>query len=93
MFTDQELGFLRDYANRYGLKAPDRLGDAHLGGYRDRKHDPDGTPATGLTAGRRLADALRFDPVSRRFRKSRYESRNIDLCHRFSALIDHRGAG
>ena len=46
MFTDQELGFLRDYANRYGLKAPDRLGDAvrlvaHLGGYRDRKHDPD----------------------------------------------------
>ena len=46
MFTDQELGFLRDYANRYALKAPERLGDAvrlvaHLGGYRDRKHDPD----------------------------------------------------
>ena len=46
MFTDQELGFLRDYANRYGLKVPNRLGDAvrlvaHLGGYRDRKHDPD----------------------------------------------------
>ena len=46
MFTDQELGFLRDYANRYALKAPERLGGAvrlvaHLGGYRDRKHDPD----------------------------------------------------
>ncbi len=46
MFTDQELGFLRDYANRYGLEAPERLGDAvrlvaHLGGYRDRKHDPE----------------------------------------------------
>ena len=46
MFTDPELAFLRDYASRYGLKAPQRLGDAvslvaHLGGYRDRKHDPD----------------------------------------------------
>ena len=46
MFTDQELGFLRDYAHQYALKAPERLGDAvrlvaHLGGYRDRKHDPD----------------------------------------------------
>ena len=46
MFTDQELGFLRDYAHQYALKAPERLGNAvrlvaHLGGYRDRKHDPD----------------------------------------------------
>ena len=46
MFTDGELAFLRDYAHRYDLKAPERLGDAvrliaHLGGYRDRKHDPD----------------------------------------------------
>ena len=46
MFTDGELDFLRDYAHRYALKAPERLGDAvrlvaHLGGYRDRKHDPD----------------------------------------------------
>ena len=46
MFTDPELAFLRDYASRYGLKAPQRLGDAvslvaHLGGYRNRKHDPD----------------------------------------------------
>ena len=46
MFTDQELAFLRDYATRYALQAPERLGDAvrlvaHLGGYRDRKHDPD----------------------------------------------------
>ena len=46
MFADQELGFLRDYALEHGLDAPKRLGDAvrlvaHLGGYRDRKHDPD----------------------------------------------------
>ena len=46
MFADQELGFLRDYALEHGLDAPERLGDAvrlvaHLGGYRDRKHDPD----------------------------------------------------
>ena len=46
MFTDQELNFLRDYATRYALDAPEQLGDAvrlvaHLGGYRDRKHDPD----------------------------------------------------
>jgi len=46
MFTDGELGFLRDYANRYRLEPPNPLGNAvrlvaHLGGYRDRKHDPD----------------------------------------------------
>ena len=46
MFTDGELGFLRDYAREHGLSAPDRLGDAvrlvaHLGGYRGRTHDPD----------------------------------------------------
>ena len=46
MFTDGELGFLRDYATRRRLALPERLGDAvrlvaHLGGYRDRKHDSD----------------------------------------------------
>ena len=46
MFTDHELGFLGDYAVQYGAPGPDALGDtvrlvAHLGGYRDRKHDPD----------------------------------------------------
>ena len=46
MFADGELCFLRDYASRYGLKAPERLGDAvrlvaHLGGYRHRKGDPE----------------------------------------------------
>ena len=46
MFTDHELNFLHDYAVQYGLSAPANLGDtvrlvAHLGGYRDRKHDPD----------------------------------------------------
>ena len=46
MFTDQELGFLHSHSRTCGLEAPDRLGDAvrlvaHLGGYRDRKHDPD----------------------------------------------------
>ena len=46
MFTDDELDFLRDYAGEQDMAAPDRLGDAvrlvaHLGGYRDRKHDPD----------------------------------------------------
>jgi len=46
MFADGEPGFLRDYAAEHGLKAPERLGDAvrlaaHLGGYRDRRHDPE----------------------------------------------------
>ena len=46
MFTDHELAFLRDYAHQHGLSAPERLGDAvrlvaHLGGHRNRKHDPD----------------------------------------------------
>ncbi len=46
MFTDHELDFLRDYAHEHGLTAPDQLGDAvrlvaHLGGYRNRRHDPD----------------------------------------------------
>ncbi len=46
MFTDHELAFLRDYAQDHAMRLPDRLGDAvrlvaHLGGYRDRKHDPE----------------------------------------------------
>ncbi|MDE2826716.1 MAG: IS4 family transposase [Bacteroidota bacterium] len=46
MFTDHELGFLADYAAQFGLGGPADLGAAvrlvaHLGGYRDRKHDPD----------------------------------------------------
>ncbi len=46
MFTDAELAFLHDYALAFGLAEPQRLGDAvalvaHLGGYRNRKHDPD----------------------------------------------------
>ena len=46
MFADHELDFLRDYALEQGLAPPQRLGDAvqlvaHLGGYRNRKHDPD----------------------------------------------------
>ena len=46
MFADHELDFLQDYALENDLAPPERLGDAvrlvaHLGGYRDRKHDPD----------------------------------------------------
>ena len=46
MFTDPELAFLRDYAREQAMPAPDPLGAAvrlvaHLGGYRDRKHDPE----------------------------------------------------
>ena len=46
MFTDAELAFLHDYALAFGLAEPQRLGDAvalvaHLGGHRNRKHDPD----------------------------------------------------
>ena len=46
MFTDQELAFLRNYANRCNLTQPKLLGDAvrvvaHLGGYRYRTGDPD----------------------------------------------------
>ena len=46
MFTDHELSFLRNYALEYKLPAPDGLGAAArlvaiLGGYMNRKHDPD----------------------------------------------------
>ena len=46
MFTDNELDFLRNFAEEHGLPAPDRLGDAmnlvaRLGGHRARKHDSD----------------------------------------------------
>ena len=46
LFTDDELRFLGGYARRFGLRGPEDLGAAvrlvaHLGGYRDRKHDPE----------------------------------------------------
>ncbi len=46
MFSDGELAFLRGYASWCGLTEPDQLGDAvglvaHLGGYLDRRYDPD----------------------------------------------------
>ena len=46
LFTDDELGYLGGYARRSGLRGPEHLGAAvrlvaHLGGYRDRKHDPE----------------------------------------------------
>ena len=46
LFTDDELGFLGHYAREFGLRGPEHLGAAvrlvaHLGGYRDRKHDPE----------------------------------------------------
>ncbi len=45
LFTEAELAFLGDYAQRFGLDAPQRLGlavrlVARLGGYRARKQDP-----------------------------------------------------
>ena len=45
LFTDDELGFLGDYARKLGMRGPEHLVAAvrlvaHLGGYRDRKHDP-----------------------------------------------------
>ena len=46
LFSDHELRFLVDYAQRFQLPGPNRLESAvrlvaHLGGYRGRKHDPD----------------------------------------------------
>ena len=46
MFTDHELSFLHDYAREYRQQLPDKLGPAVrlvsiLGGYMNRKHDPD----------------------------------------------------
>ena len=43
LYTEAELGFLRDYARQHGQPCPDQLGKAarlvaHLGGYRGRKH-------------------------------------------------------
>ena len=45
LFTDDELEFLKEYAEIEGLAGPDSLGAASslvadLGGYRARKHDP-----------------------------------------------------
>lgn len=46
LFADDELGFLGDYARYFGLRDPEHVEAlvrlvAHLGGYRDRKHDPE----------------------------------------------------
>ena len=46
MFADHELAFVHDHALEHDLTPPSRLAAAvhlvvHLGGYRDRKHDPD----------------------------------------------------
>ncbi len=46
MFTDEELDFLRDHAEQHAMPAPVQPSDAvqlvaHLGGYRNRKHDRD----------------------------------------------------
>ena len=46
MYADHELDFLHTYARKHDLVPPLTLGDAvclvaHLGGYRDHKHDPD----------------------------------------------------
>ena len=45
LFSDAELEFLKTYSLKYALPGPDSLGPAvrlvaHLGGYRDRQHDP-----------------------------------------------------
>ena len=63
MFTDAELGFLRDYARKHDLAEPRRLGDAtalvaHLGGYRDRKHDPEPGNQIMWTGYNRLTSAV-----------------------------------
>ena len=46
MFANHEIDFLRTYARTHALDMPDRLSDAvrlvaHLGGYQDRRHDPE----------------------------------------------------
>ena len=46
LFTDHELRFLDAYARQFRLPGPDGLGSAvhlvaYLGGYRNRKHDPE----------------------------------------------------
>lgn len=72
MFTDPGPGFLRDYARTHDLAEPRRLGDAtalvaHLGGYRDRKHNPDPGNQTMWTGHNRL---LAAEPVPRSATKS-----------------------
>ena len=64
MFTDAELNFLGDgdYARKHGMAAPQRLGGAvalvaHLGGYRDRKHDPDPSNQIMWTGYSRMSSA------------------------------------
>ena len=62
MFTDAELGFLADYARKHAKAGPERLAGAvalvaHLGGYRDRKHDPDPGSEIMWTGYSRLSSA------------------------------------
>jgi len=48
MFTDGELEFVRDYAHKYALKAPERLGDAaRLIAYLRRLPGPKARPGPG----------------------------------------------
>ena len=62
MYTDAELAFLRDYARKHDMAGPVRLGDAvglvaHLGGYRNRRHDPDPGSQIMWTGCNRLSSA------------------------------------
>ena len=70
MYTDAELAFLRDYARKHGMAGPVRLGDAvglvaHLGGYRDRTHDPDPGNQIMWTGCNRLSSAAPGHEIGR----------------------------
>ena len=62
LYTDAELAFLGDYARKHAMAPPDRLGHAvdlvaHLGGYRNRTHDPDPGSQIMWTGATRLTSA------------------------------------
>ena len=77
MFTDNEIDFLRDYAREHDMTPPERLGDAvrlvaHLGGYRDRKHDPE--------PGNQIMSARPDPPLERHIRPSERVSGRPEAC-------------
>ena len=70
MYTDAELAFLCDYARKHDMAGPNRLGDAvglvaHLGGYRDRTHDPDPGNQIMWTGYNRLSSAALGHEIGR----------------------------
>ena len=87
LFSDAELEFLQTYSLKYALPAPDSLGPAvrlvaHLGGYRDRQHDPQpGHQLMWHGYDTLTKSTLGHEMARERYHRGRYGSLSRYRCH------------